>query len=173
MLHTDASWQRYFFEMSKFEEFAPCPPTGYTHLTGGYDGGQAQYVRTPYGALQPMKDRTEPHAASRSCFPHCALWSSRQMCAFWSGRCGALKQISILSGIRPADQSLLPPCSGHQPAEDPRGQARRAVRLPVRHPANGVARQRAGPGGRRRPCRNLGRRSRCVKFKFSQRRTCE
>ena len=23
--------------------------TGYTHLTGGYDGGQAQYNRVPYG----------------------------------------------------------------------------------------------------------------------------
>ena len=25
------------------------PVTGYTHLTGGYDGGQAQYNRVPYG----------------------------------------------------------------------------------------------------------------------------
>src|SRR5947199_116456 len=28
---------------------------GYSHTTGGYDGGQAQYVRVPFGDVGPMK----------------------------------------------------------------------------------------------------------------------
>ena len=32
-----------------------CGVFGYSHTTGGYDGGQAQYVRVPFGDVGPMK----------------------------------------------------------------------------------------------------------------------
>ena len=32
---------------------------GYSHLTGGYAGGQAEYVRVPMADVAPMKCRTE------------------------------------------------------------------------------------------------------------------
>ena len=34
---------------------SPCGIYGYSHLTGGYAGGQAQYVRVPYADVNPMK----------------------------------------------------------------------------------------------------------------------
>jgi threonine dehydrogenase-like Zn-dependent dehydrogenase len=32
-----------------------CGVFGYSHTTGGYDGGQAEYVRVPFAAIGPMK----------------------------------------------------------------------------------------------------------------------
>jgi threonine dehydrogenase-like Zn-dependent dehydrogenase len=29
--------------------------SGYTHMTGGWDGGQAEYVRVPYGKVAPRR----------------------------------------------------------------------------------------------------------------------
>ena len=31
---------------------------GYSHTTGGYDGGQAEYVRVPFADVGPMKSPT-------------------------------------------------------------------------------------------------------------------
>lgn len=30
---------------------------GYSHLTGGYQGGQAEFVRVPLGKKQPQRHR--------------------------------------------------------------------------------------------------------------------
>ncbi len=35
--------------------YSPCGIFGYSHLTGGYAGGQAEYVRVPFADVGPMK----------------------------------------------------------------------------------------------------------------------
>ncbi|BES69356.1 zinc-dependent alcohol dehydrogenase [Marinobacter nanhaiticus D15-8W] len=39
----------------KFWGHTPCGIFGYSHLVGGYSGGQAEYVRVPYADVGPMK----------------------------------------------------------------------------------------------------------------------
>ncbi len=39
----------------KFWGHSPCGIYGYSHLVGGYAGGQAEYVRVPYADVGPMK----------------------------------------------------------------------------------------------------------------------
>ncbi|WP_166260143.1 zinc-dependent alcohol dehydrogenase [Marinobacter salicampi] len=39
----------------KFWGHTPCGIFGYSHLVGGYAGGQAEYVRVPYADVGPMK----------------------------------------------------------------------------------------------------------------------
>lgn len=39
----------------KFWGHSPCGIFGYSHLVGGYAGGQAEYVRVPYADVGPMK----------------------------------------------------------------------------------------------------------------------
>lgn len=34
---------------------SPAGLFGYTHMLGGYPGGQAEYVRVPYGNVGPIK----------------------------------------------------------------------------------------------------------------------
>ena len=34
---------------------SPCGIYGYSHLVGGYAGGQAQYARVPYADIGPIK----------------------------------------------------------------------------------------------------------------------
>ena len=41
-------------------------PAGYSHLTGGYPGGQAQYARVPFGALCLAFPRM-PHIMQCTC----------------------------------------------------------------------------------------------------------
>jgi threonine dehydrogenase-like Zn-dependent dehydrogenase len=38
---------------------------GYTHLTGGWDGGQAEYVRVPFGKLSRLAGRPIAHVQSK------------------------------------------------------------------------------------------------------------
>lgn len=52
--------QKHCAAMMQARHCPPCPPLppsffGYTHLTGGWDGGQAEFVRVPYADLNCLK----------------------------------------------------------------------------------------------------------------------
>ena len=59
MLSGDIMGHEMMGEVVKVFGHAPAGLFGYTHLTGGYPGGQAEYVRVPFA-----------DAASRSCSQH-------------------------------------------------------------------------------------------------------
>ena len=60
---------------------------GYTHLTGGYPGGQAEYVRVPFADKTPRQDSRRPHATSRCCFSATSFRpAGRRPCSATSSR---------------------------------------------------------------------------------------
>ena len=46
---------------------SPAGLFGYSHLLGGFAGGQAEYVRVPFADVGPLQNRERPHATSRCC----------------------------------------------------------------------------------------------------------
>ena len=79
---------------------------GYTHLTGGYPGGQAEYVRVPFADTAPSRSRTahgRAGAVPRRHFPD--RLAGRRQCdiqpsdtvAVWG--CGPVGQITIRSAV--------------------------------------------------------------------------
>ena len=76
---------------------------GYSHLTGGFAGGQAQYVRVPFADVGPLKvERTWPTSRCCSCPTSCPTgYMGAEMCdinpvtsvAVWG--CGPVGQFAM------------------------------------------------------------------------------
>jgi threonine dehydrogenase-like Zn-dependent dehydrogenase len=81
---------------------------GYSHLTGGYAGGQARYVRVPFADIGPLKiesDLPDDKVLFLSdIFPtgymaaeNCAIQPGRSVVAIWG--CGPVGQFAIRSAL--------------------------------------------------------------------------
>mgnify|MGYP006204015077 CR=1 FL=1 len=56
----------------QFYGFATAGLFGYSHLTGGYAGGQAEYVRVPFADVSPLKEAFAAGEDILECFAYAA-----------------------------------------------------------------------------------------------------
>ena len=87
---------------------SPAGLFGYSHLLGGYAGGQAEYLRVPYADVGPIKVPDGPDATNRCCFcptssrpatwpPISAISKRGDTVAVWG--CGPVGQFAIRSAF--------------------------------------------------------------------------
>ena len=88
---------------------------GYTHLTGGYPGGQAEYVRVPYADVGPRQDSkrtdrrtgavSQRHLPNQSAGGRAVRYQPTDTVAIWG--CGPVGQFCIRSaGLLGANQVI-------------------------------------------------------------------
>jgi len=88
--------------------YSPAGLFGYSHLTGGYAGGQAQYVRVPFADVGPLKiesdlpdDKvlflTDIFPTGYMAAENCAIEPGRTTVAVWG--CGPVGQFAVRSAL--------------------------------------------------------------------------
>ncbi|MFT3781964.1 MAG: zinc-dependent alcohol dehydrogenase [Nibricoccus sp.] len=88
--------------------YSPAGLFGYSHMTGGYAGGQAQYVRVPFADVGPIKIENdlpdEKVLFLSDIFPtgymaaeNCHIQAGRSVVAVWG--CGPVGQFAIRSAL--------------------------------------------------------------------------
>jgi hypothetical protein len=96
---------------------------GYSHLTGGYDGGQADYVRVPFGMNYTHLDNLSLY---------------QMLCHTCRVPMQSCKQFLMIC--------VRCQCRGHEPAQGGGQRVGPGRAAAVRHPPHRLARQRAGRG---------------------------